>query len=202
MNQLARKMDWTSIRERADFGSNKLQNDLESESDLAAALAEAWSIQMAREKQQILFSVSEVQNPPTAAYFVGKATLNLFKTPAIHIDAIRRPRSTFAALQEWEGYVVDVTDSKVIANLVDLTAGSMRPNEQAEIPLEEFSEDDIPKLLPGRVFRWAIGYQRQPSGTKMRISNIVVRDLPQWSQRELEEAEEEAQELYEFLNRG
>ena len=89
-----------------------------------------------------------------------------------------------------------------MANLVNLTAGSTYPKERAEIPLEEFSEEDIPKLSPGRVFRWAIGYQRQPTGTKMRISNIVVRDLPRWSQREIEEAEQEAQELHEFLTGG
>ena len=178
MNQLATKVDWTPIRQRADSGSNKLPYDLESESDLAAALTEAWSIRKAHEKQQNLFADQAVENRPNEGYFVGKDLPSIFKTPVIHVDALRRPRATFAALQEWEGYVVEISDSHVMANLVNLTAGSTYPKERAEIPLEEFSEEDIPKLSPGRVFRWAIGYQRQPTGTKMRISNIVVRESP------------------------
>jgi hypothetical protein len=103
-------------------------------------------------------------------------------------------------LQEWEGYVVAVYKSHILANLVDLTNDDERPGEQAEIPLEEFSEDDVPKLSVGRVFRWAIGYQRLPSGTKMRVSQFVVRELPQWTRRELMEAEKEAAELAQFFN--
>ena len=33
-------------------------------------------------------------------------------------------------------------------------------------------------MRPGSVFRWVIGYERSPAGTKKRVSHIVFRDLP------------------------
>jgi hypothetical protein len=197
MNELVRKLDWTPIRQDADSGSTKPQSD-RSESELLASLAEAWWAR--REKRFNLYFFQGLKNRPEGE-FVGKEVPDLFRTPAFHLDAVRRPRATFTALQEWEGYVICVTESHVLANLVDLTSNSTRPDEQAEIPLQEFSEQDIPKLSAGKVFRWAIGYQRQPAGTKMRLSNIVVRDLPQWSKGEIAEAKDEARDLHEFLNR-
>jgi len=47
-------------------------------------------------------------------------------------SALNRRPATFSALQEWEGYVVAVTDTHMIANLVNLTAGSTRATEQAD----------------------------------------------------------------------
>src|SRR5262249_473753 len=127
-------------------------------------------------------------------------TVGGFVSPRIQVEPLRRVRPAFVPLQEWEGYVVAVYKSHILANLVDLTNGDERPGEQAEIPLEEFSEDDVPKLSAGRVFGWAIGYQRLPSGTKMRVSQFVVRELPQWTRRELKEAKKEAADLAEFFS--
>jgi hypothetical protein len=124
-----------------------------------------------------------------------------FKAPTIQLDVLRRPQATFVPLQEWEGYVVGVTKSHVLANLVDLTNNAVRPDEQVEIPLQEFSDQDVTKLSVGKVFRWAVGYQHLPTGTKMRISQIIVRNLPQWSRREIAEAKSEAQDLHKLLNR-
>jgi hypothetical protein len=121
--------------------------------------------------------------------------------------ALRHPKliklargATFSALQEWEGYVVAIFPTHFVANLVNLTAGSSRADEEAEIPLDEIDQHDIENLKIGGVFRWAIGYQRQPAGTKARISQIVFRQLPQWTKREMQEAEAEATEMASFLN--
>jgi hypothetical protein len=123
-----------------------------------------------------------------------------FARPEIRLGALQKPQTTFSALQEWEGYVVDVTVTHVIANLVDLTIAEKLPDEHAEIPLSEFSESDLETIAAGKVFRWAIGYQRLPTGTKMRGSQIVFRELPQWTDQELKDAKEEASELAEFFN--
>jgi hypothetical protein len=125
-----------------------------------------------------------------------------FATPALGMATLTRPQASFSPLQEWEGYVVSLTDTRVIANLVDLTSEAARPGQQAEIPLEEFSDTDVEKLSEGSVFRWAIGYQRLPGGTKTRVSQIVVRDLPKWTANEVSEAKQRAAELFNFLNRG
>lgn len=208
MNQPVRNLDrGTSLALLAapvSEPSTELESDVRSESGLLATLARAWSDRRAEELSRKL-EVAELQNrrngriQETVVRVPEK--VNVFEPPAIHLDALRRPQPTFVPLQEWEGYVVEITNSHVLANLVDLSTDAGRPDQQAEIPLQEFSDDDIPKLSSGKVFRWAIGYQRLPTGTKMRVSHIIVRDLPRWSRRELEEAKEEARELHAHLNR-
>ncbi len=93
--------------------------------------------------------------------------------------AKRRPRATtFHALQEWEGYVVEIAENEFTANLVDLTAGRSRETEEATIPLDEVSADDASRMTEGSIFRWVIGYEHSPEGTRKRVSQIVFRDLP------------------------
>ena len=85
---------------------------------------------------------------------------------------------TFYALQEWEGYVVTINRRHFTARLVDLTATASIEQEEAVIPLCELTDADAERIREGSIFRWAIGYERSPSGVKKRISVIVFRDLP------------------------
>jgi hypothetical protein len=110
--------------------------------------------------------------------------------------------STFSPVQEWEGYVRAFGPDSMSADLVDMTAHGKRITQQAEIPLEELSDIDREKLRIGAIFRWSIGYLRTPRGTKMRVSNIVFRDLPRWTQKDLREAREEAVELEQYFKSG
>jgi hypothetical protein len=112
----------------------------------------------------------------------------------------RRRTVTLIPIQEWEGHVVNVTPTHMVANLCDLTAGSKLAEEEATIPIDELTEADAANLRIGQVFRWVIGYQKSPTGTKMRVSQIVFRQLPQWSTREIEEAKAEAHEMALYLN--
>jgi hypothetical protein len=109
--------------------------------------------------------------------------------------------SSFSALQEWEGYVVAIGEDELIANLVDLTSRGTTPDQQVSIPLEELSDRDRDRLALGQIFRWAIGYQRNSIGTKARVSRIIFRDLPRWTETERRGAEERAGHLEELLNR-
>ena len=88
------------------------------------------------------------------------------------------PRATLHALQEWEGYVVEIHKDEILARLVDLTAAATHEEEEATIPLAEIAECDTAAMRPGSIFRWVIGYERSPAGTKKRVSQIVFRDLP------------------------
>ena len=101
----------------------------------------------------------------------------------------QRPMPTFHALQEWEGYVIEVGDTVFVARLVDLTAGSSHEQEEADIPLDEISDKDSAKMRPGSVFRWVIGYERSAAGTKKRVSQIVFRDLPEITKTDLRDGE-------------
>jgi hypothetical protein len=110
--------------------------------------------------------------------------------------------STFAPIQEWEGYVREIGTNSISADLVDITANAKVITDQAEIPLDELSDGDRQKLKIGSIFRWSIGYQRTTSGTKMRVSNIVFRELPRWTRKDIREALEEAAKLEQYFNSG
>lgn len=106
-----------------------------------------------------------------------------------------RQTPSFHALQEWEGYVVEINDADFTARLTDLTAGASYAGEEADIPLEEVSESDAARMQVGSIFRWVIGYERSPSGTKKRVSQIVFRDLPAVTKADLLAGEEWAGQI-------
>ena len=99
--------------------------------------------------------------------------------------ARRTPTATLHALQEWEGYVVEVGEADFVARLIDLTAGADHEEEEAVIPIAELSDDDASKMREGSIFRWVIGCERSPAGTKKRVSQIVFRDLPTMTEADL-----------------
>lgn len=103
--------------------------------------------------------------------------------------APRMPPTTFHALQEWEGYVVDIGETDFVARVVDLTAGSEQADEEATIPLSEISDRDAERIREGSIFRWVIGYERSVTGTKKRVSQIVFRDLPAITSTDLRDAD-------------
>lgn len=88
------------------------------------------------------------------------------------------PTVTLYPIQEWAGYVTEIRKKSFVARLLDRTAGDCLPRETAWIPLTEVSERDARRIRPGSVFCWVIGYRRDTSGTKQRVSVIVFRDLP------------------------
>ena len=108
--------------------------------------------------------------------------------------------SSFHALQEWEGHVTEIDANDFHARLVDITAGASVEGEEARIPLAEVSEEDARRMKCGSVFRWVIGYERSPAGTKKRVSQIVFRDLPALTRRDLREGRAWAREVIASLN--
>ncbi len=112
-----------------------------------------------------------------------------------------RPRAVLHALQEWEGYVVEMGGRELVARLVDLTAGSTHEEEEAVIPMAEVSECDVVSVRVGSIFRWIIGYERSPSGTKKRVSRIVFRDLPRMTEHDFQEARSWARETLRAFQR-
>ena len=111
----------------------------------------------------------------------------------------RPPSASLHPLQEWEGYVVEVGERDFTARLIDLTAGASREEEEAVIPMEEVSDSDAAKMREGSIFRWVIGYERSPAGTKKRVSQIVFRDLPAVTKTDLRRGEAWAREAIRSL---
>lgn len=104
------------------------------------------------------------------------------------------------ALQEWEGYVVEINENDFVARLVDLTAGKSHETEEATIPLDEISERDAANLRIGGIFRWVIGYERSREGTRRRVSHIVFRDLPRMMKGDFQAGEEWADKIATAFN--
>ncbi len=106
----------------------------------------------------------------------------------------RSPPATLHALQEWEGFVTEISDTEFSARLTDLTAGATYAGGEADIPLDEVSEADAAKMQVGSIFRWVIGYERA-AGSKKRVSNIVFRDLSAITRTDLRNGEEWAHKI-------
>ena len=106
----------------------------------------------------------------------------------------RSPPASLHALQEWEGFVTEISDAEFSARLTDLTSGANYAREEADIPLDEISEDDAAKMQVGSIFRWVIGYERA-AGSKKRVSNIVFRDLSAITRTDLRDGEEWAHKI-------
>lgn len=108
-----------------------------------------------------------------------------------------REQFTLVALQEWEGYVtkVDEENNFFTASLIDMTASDEIAKEEADFSIDDLSSTDINMLNIGSVFRWTIGYQRSPSGTKRKVSQINFRKFPKWTKRALKKAEDKAKHI-------
>ena len=112
------------------------------------------------------------------------------------ISDVSKAHISFYALQEWEGYVLSMDETTFTAELIDKTHPVKNPaNERAVFDLNEVNYSDRALLEEGAVFRWSIGYQTLQSGTKQRISQIIFRRMPAWSEKELEESRLVAAEM-------
>ena len=120
-----------------------------------------------------------------------------FLSPIVIMAKPRLGRSsgvTFHLLQEWEGYVTEISDMEFNARLTDLTSGAKYASEETSIPLDEISDDDADKMQVGSIFRWVIGYERK-GRAKKRVSQIVFRDLSMITKSDMREGRKWAQEI-------
>ena len=102
-------------------------------------------------------------------------------------------RVAFVTKQEWEGVVQEIGRDYAVVKLQDVRRGTAEA-ELGEIPLEEFSQSDRLRMKKGSIFRWVIGLEKKGQ-TQTRISQVVLRDLPAWTKREIEDAISEGHQL-------
>lgn len=108
--------------------------------------------------------------------------------------------SRLEVLQTWEGVVTDIDQQEgvFVARLYDLSGPSSSVKE-AELYIEDVSQNDCDLLKVGGIFRWLIGYRRHSSGQKERVSAIVFRRIPAWTDNDINSAKEEGQRLADSL---
>lgn len=112
--------------------------------------------------------------------------------PVLWRSAKPARESYFISLQKWQGVILDVFEETFLARLSDLD--QQDPDEEAEILLDELSDDDLPLVSPGAVFYWHIGYHVDRSGQRKRASIIRFRRLPMWTAEEIEAARNDAEQ--------
>ncbi len=138
---------------------------------------------------------SRSSNHSTENRIVTATSINL-PPPKITLPSM----STFHALQEWEGYVVSIDEDSFEACLIDITAGNSYESEDAIIPLNEISEHDASNMELGSIFRWVIGHERSPQGTRKRVSRFVFLDLPRITEDDLRAGREWAKKILSAFN--
>lgn len=106
-----------------------------------------------------------------------------------------RPRPSLLPLQEWEGHVIDISERGFTARLVDMTREERVASEEADFDFDDVSDPDRGLLREGAVFRWTIGYETAPGGSKKRVSQLVFRRLPKWTKTEIAQADRNASNL-------
>jgi len=105
----------------------------------------------------------------------------------------KKTEEVFNCLQKWEGFVLSITGNTFLARLYDISNKGFE--EEAEIPLEEISDDDKELLEEGAVFYWSLGYLKKKNGQKIRQSIIKFRRLPTWHTSEIQSAQKNASRI-------
>ena len=104
----------------------------------------------------------------------------------------------FLCLQKWEGTVLEVLKESFWTRLVNHTDES-KPDEEAEFSMGEVHPDDRQLVRPGAVSYWNIGYSDSISGQRTRVSTLIFRRLPVWTDEEFERAHREGRRLLELF---
>jgi hypothetical protein len=103
-------------------------------------------------------------------------------------------REDFIPLAKWTGRVIGVGSSDFVAIVSDQLTGDVE--EDAQIPLDEVSQHDMPLLREGAWFYWTIGYRIDSSGQRSRQSVVRFQRLPTWSLEEIERARAAAESVH------
>lgn len=105
----------------------------------------------------------------------------------------------FVTERRWQGYVTDVTPDTFHAVIFDTS-----PDSEDETETVEFTRDTVNSLMrhlivPGAIFFWDLGFQRDPSGQIVRQSVVSFPMIPRWDADELSRAKERAAIKYQQL---
>lgn len=101
----------------------------------------------------------------------------------------------FISLQKWRDVVTDVYEDTFIAKRTDSDLQS--PDEELEILVDEFSEENKPLIEAGAIFYGHIGYHVNPFG--QRRCSSIIRFICRYGHSELEEAYRQAEKAHVLL---
>lgn len=100
--------------------------------------------------------------------------------------------------QSWDGIVVECTDQIITARLKDLTHPK-NPDELVTIPYDKIAESEHALIQEGAIFTWIIWYKINKDKSRKSYSKITFRQLPKWSEKEIDDAKNLAQKYIDFF---
>jgi len=106
----------------------------------------------------------------------------------------------FQPINSWEGVVTEIRDDEIVTNVKDLRLDGAA-TEEVTFDFSDIPAADLDLVQVGAVFYWNIGYWRLSTGQVLRASDLRFRRLPAWSQRELDQADTSANELFNLFSK-
>ena len=103
-------------------------------------------------------------------------------------------KSSFKTLQKWEGYVEEVHPGHIVARVTDINGKLL--DQEATIPFEEISAEDIELIKPGSIFYWNIGYE-VTKGSRRRVSIVRFQRIPAWTKSDVKRVVEKVKTVRE-----
>jgi hypothetical protein len=103
-----------------------------------------------------------------------------------------QPEGRYILLKKYEGFVTSKGERSFTARLFENSTDY--PVLEAEFELEELSETDRGLAVEGAAMVWTIGYHYEGS-TRKRESAIYFRRLPPWTEKEIEQARRNTEDL-------
>ena len=107
-------------------------------------------------------------------------------------------KSYFQISQKWIGNVIEIYNDCFIAKLIDKT--NKGTYEIGEFEIKEISEDDKSLLKIGSTFYLSIGYMNDRNGQKSKSNILRFQRLANWTEEEMFNAIDAANELNESIN--
>ena len=104
-------------------------------------------------------------------------------------------------LQIWEGRVLNVSPEKNSMDVLLSAQMSSMPDHTGEIDLQWVSEQDIDLVKPGAVFYLTL-FKRTKRGTVENSQELRFRRVPNWTRRQLQQVQKEADKLLSNVKRG
>lgn len=105
------------------------------------------------------------------------------------VPRVAAKRRSFLETSSWEGVVTQVDEEGIVAKLCRRYQDF--PGEEARIPWEEIDPADREIASAGAPFSWKVGYL-EIDGTRLSVSRIEFRRIPNFSAREQEAAKVKA----------
>ncbi|MDZ4796875.1 MAG: hypothetical protein SGI92_01830 [Bryobacteraceae bacterium] len=117
----------------------------------------------------------------------------------VRLPSIAESKWKVLVLQRWVGRVERIEDDNFVAVLSDATNPTNAP-EEVELDSVEVSPSDLPLLVVGAIFYWAIGYCDTPGGQRERVSTLRFARLPRLSQSRINKVFEKADRVAALLD--